>query len=43
MNRTEKKQIDDSIGLYHETYRKNDGAGTSPTAGAIRRQNQIDK
>ena len=24
MNRTEKKQIDDSIGLYHETYRKND-------------------
>ena len=23
MNRTEKKQIDDSIGLYHETYRKN--------------------
>ena len=24
MNRTEKKQIDDSIGLYDETYRKND-------------------
>ena len=23
MNRTEKKQIDSSIGLYHETYRKN--------------------
>ena len=23
MNRTEKKQIDDSIGLYNETYRKN--------------------